>query len=69
MQPSTEYIDYDIDESDISDIFPMIPIGKWEIYKYDDTEEMRFRLKIIPKLESCLGSIVNISVTLTKYGS
>ena len=45
MQPSAEYNDYDIDESDVSDIFPMIPIGKWEIYKYDDTEEMRFKLK------------------------
>ena len=42
MRTSTDDISYDIDKSDI---FPMIPHSKWEVYKYDDTKEMRFKLK------------------------
>ena len=38
MDPSTEDIDTDMEDSDI---FPIIPIGDWEI---NDTD-MRFRLK------------------------
>ena len=39
MHPSTEDIDTDMEDSDI---FPIIPIGDWEI---NDTDMMRFRLK------------------------
>ena len=42
MRTSTDDISYDIDKSDT---FPMIPNSKWEFYKYDDTEEMKFKLK------------------------
>ena len=41
MRTSTD----DISDINKSDIFPMIPNSKWEVYKYDDTEEMRFKLK------------------------
>ena len=42
MRTSTDDISFDIYKIDI---FPMIPHSKWEVYKYDDTKEMWFKLK------------------------
>lgn len=62
MHPRAEDINHDIDDEIY--IFLSIPIGNWTVYTNNDTEEMRFKLKlkIVPKLEIChLASITNYS--------